>query len=65
MWADNCDAISEQYSGTNSSSSRIIRTNRISYLSSIDHGLINIIRAIRTIRSEDYGKNKAILLLSL
>lgn len=65
MWADNGDAISEQYSGTNSMESVTVRMGKISYLASIDHGLTSLYRMVRNLREEDKGKWKAVSYLSL
>lgn len=50
MWADNADAISEQYSGTLSVESTAVRMGKISYFASIDHGLTSLYRMVRNIR---------------
>lgn len=50
MWADNGDAISQQYSGTSSMESVTVRMGKISYLASIDHGLTSLYRIVRNLR---------------
>lgn len=65
MWADNGDAISEQYTGTNSMESAAVRMGKLSYLSTIDHGLTSLYRIVRKIRQEDDGKHRAVLYLSM
>lgn len=53
LWADNGDNISAQYTGTGSTESYAIRKGKLSYLTTIDHGLTSLVRAFRNIRQED------------
>ena len=60
MWADNGDELSKQYTGTGSTESYAIRKGKLSYLTSIDHGMTSITRVLRNIRQEDDDKKTAI-----
>ena len=53
MWADNGDNISKQYTGTGSTESYAIRQGKLSYMTTIDHGMTSLVRAFRNIRQED------------
>jgi hypothetical protein len=60
MWADNADCLSKQYTGTGSTESFALRKGKLSYLTTIDHGMKSITRAFNNIRNPDSIKNKAI-----
>lgn len=64
MWADNADALSKQYTGTGSTESFAVRKGKLSYLTTIDHGMKSLARAIKNIRNPDEIKNKSIKLLT-
>jgi hypothetical protein len=64
MWADNADALSRQYTGTGSTESFAVRKGKLSYLTTIDHGMKSLTRAINNIRNPDEIKNKTIKLLT-
>jgi hypothetical protein len=64
MWADNADALSKQYTGTGSTESFAVRKGKLSYLTTIDHGMKSLARAINNIRNPDEIKNKTIRLLT-
>lgn len=63
LWADNGDAVSKQYTGTGSTESYAIRKGKLSYMTTIDHGMTSLVRAFRNIRQEDEEKYKTILFL--
>lgn len=63
LWADNSDELSKQYTGTGSTESYAIRKGKLSYMTSIDHGMTSITRVLRNIRQEDLDKNTAIQFL--
>jgi len=56
LWADNGDALSKQYTGTGSTESFAVRKGKLSYLTTLDHGMKSIFRAIRNIRNDDVKK---------
>lgn len=60
LWADNGDSLSRQYTGTESTESFAYRQGKLSYMTSFDHGLTSLVRALRTIRDEDFEKRKAV-----
>ena len=60
LWADNGDALSKQYTGTGSTESFAVRKGKLSYLTTLDHGMKSIFRVIRNIRNEDEKKQEAI-----
>lgn len=60
LWADNGDALSKQYTGTGSTESFAVRKGKLSYLTTLDHGMKSIFRAIRNIRNDDVKKQEAI-----
>lgn len=64
MWADNADALSKQYTGTGSTESFAVRKGKLSYLTTIDHGMKSLARAINNIRNPDEIKNRTIRLLT-
>lgn len=47
LWADNGDALSKQYTGTGSTESFAVRKGKLSYLTTLDHGMKSIFRVIR------------------
>ena len=53
LWADNGDNLSKQYTGTHCMESFALRQGKLSYMTSFDHGLTSISRALRSIRHED------------
>lgn len=50
LWADNGDSISKQYTGTGSTESYAVRKGKLSYMTTIDHGMTSLVRAFRNIR---------------
>ncbi len=53
LWADNADALSKQYTGTGSTESFALRKGKLSYLTTIDHGMKSLTRAFKNIRNPD------------
>lgn len=51
LWADNGDALSKQYTGTGSTESFALRKGKLSYLTTLDHGMKSLFRVIRNIRN--------------
>jgi hypothetical protein len=60
LWADNGDALSKQYTGTGSTESFAVRKGKLSYLTTLDHGMKSIFRVIRNFTNEDLKKQEAI-----
>lgn len=53
LWADNADNLSKQYTGTGSINSVAVRKGSLSYMTTIDHGMKSLVRALRNVRQED------------
>jgi hypothetical protein len=64
LWADNGDELSKQYTGTGSTESFAIRKGKLSYLTTLDHGMKSLLRAVRSISNQDESKNTAINFLT-
>jgi hypothetical protein len=56
LWADNADALSKQYTGTGSTESLAVRKGKLSYLTTLDHGMKSIFRAVRNFTNGDLRK---------